>query len=89
MCFKPIQANIPTVIIRELGNVANFSDYHATISSKDNIIDVIEEWDLRKKDREDFLDKALAGSLDFSSTAKYVQTVKRIIDDYKEKNTDQ
>ena len=89
MCFKPIQADVPTIIIKEMGNVANFSDYHATISIEEDIIAKIDEWDLKLSERRRFLDNTLAGSLDYSSTAKYVQTVKRIIDDYKEKNTNQ
>ena len=89
MCFKPIQADVPTIIIKEMGNVANFSDYHATISIEEDIIAKIDEWDLKLSERRRFLDNTLAGSLDYSSTAKYVQTVKRIIDDYKKKNTNQ
>ena len=89
MCFKQIQADVPTIIFKEMGNVAYFSDYHATISIEEDIIAKIDEWDLKLSERRRFLDNTLAGSLDYSSTAKYVQTVKRIIDDYKEKNTNQ
>ena len=89
MCFKAIQAGVPTVIVREMGNVANFEDYFGTVSLEDNFFDIIDKWGETSKEQSDFLESTLRGSIEFNSTDLYVESVYGVINEWKQKNTNQ
>ena len=89
MCFKAIQADIPTVIARELGNVANFENYHGTLALSDDYFEVLDNWEEKKQDRVSFLENTLRGSLDFNSTELYVNSVYGVINEWNQKDSNQ
>ena len=86
MCFKTIQAGIPTVIIRNLGVVGNFNNYFATISPGENYFHYITKSNEYEQKRKDFLKNTLSGALNFNSTQIYIDNLKRYMN---EKNINQ
>lgn len=79
--FKPIQKGIPTVLIDGAGIVGNFQDYRGLIElGKDNVLDRVEKEISLGRD-ESFIKNTIEGGLDFTSTEKYVQNIKRLLND--------
>ena len=89
MCFKALQAGIPTVIVREMGNIANFENYCGTFAMNENYLDVLVNPEKYKEQTEEFLRNTLKGSLEFNSTEIYVKSIYGVINEWKQKNTDQ
>lgn len=78
MSFKAIQLKKPTILIENSGQYGNFTDY-PYISSlvTEDIRSMIDNYDYAKVDN--FLEKTLTGSVDFSSLEKYIQLFNSII----------
>jgi len=89
MCLKALQVDKPTVIIREMGNVANFENYHGTISVHEDFFNVLDKWEDKKEERDKFLKETLEGAAEFNSTGLYLESVYGVIDEWKQKNTNQ
>ena len=87
MCFKALQANKPTVIVREMGNVANFENYHGTISVFEDFFSVLDEWEDKQEEKDKFLKETLEGAAEFNATDLYLKSVYGVIDEWKQKNT--
>lgn len=85
MAFKPIQMNIPTVIIKELGLIGNFASYEHTISIRDDVRAHIMKQHDRVVCDSVFLDSTIAGGSTFTSTSCYVNNLLRIIDENKKR----
>jgi hypothetical protein len=79
--FKPIQKGIPTILINGAGIVGNFQDYRGLIElDKDNVLDRVEKEISLGRD-ESFIKNTIEGGLDFTSTEKYVQNIKGLLND--------
>ena len=89
MCFKPIQAKIPTVIFEQLGDVGNFSDYYAKVKMGDDYFDFILNASKYDKQRVDFLERTVTGGVNCNASELYSQAVYGVINEWKQKNTDQ
>ncbi len=89
MCLKALQADKPIVIVREMGNVANFENYYGTMSVKEDFFDVFDSWDDKKEERRKFLQETLSGALEFNATEAYSKSIYGVIDEWKQKNTNQ
>jgi hypothetical protein len=63
------------------GIVGNFQDYRGLIElDKDNVLDRVEKEISLGRD-ESFIKNTIEGGLDFTSTEKYVQNIKRLLND--------
>ena len=75
------QKGIPTILINGAGIVGNFQDYRGLIElGKDNVLDRVEKEISLGRD-ESFIENTIEGGLDFTSTEKYVQNIKRLLND--------
>lgn len=75
MAFKPIQLGIPTVLIKDSGQVSCFAKYTGLLSLQDNIIKYIQDY----KYQAEFLKNTLAGGVDFSSTQIMVSKIDELL----------
>lgn len=87
MCFKPIQAGIPTIIFTQLGDVGNFEDYYAKVNMGDDYFDFILNEEKYESARIDFLEKTVTGGVQCNASQIYADTVYGVIDEWKQKNT--
>ena len=89
MCFKPIQAKIPTVIFEQLGNVGNFDDYYGTVKMGEDYFDFILNPEKYESQRVEFLNKTISGGVKCESGDVYASLLYGVIDVWKKKNTNQ
>jgi len=75
LAFKPIQLGIPTVLINESGQVANFSDYDGLFDIDADFKSYLREYTLKKK----FIEETIAGGLRFESTSIMVNQIKKFL----------
>jgi len=87
MCFKPIQARIPTVIFSQLGNVGNFEDYYGTVKMGEEYFDYILNPSKYESQRVEFLDNTVAGGAKCNSGEIYAGLLYGVIDEWKKKDT--
>jgi hypothetical protein len=89
MCFKSIQAGIPTVVFTKLGDVGNFDDYYAKVKLGEDYFDYILDHDLYEKDRKDFLRRTVTGGCENNASDLYTEAVYGVIDEWKQKSINQ
>jgi len=89
MCFKPIQAGIPTIIFEKLGDIGNFDDYYGKVKLGDDYFDMIRNPEKYESQRVKFLENALTGGVKFDSIKCYSKNVYGVINEWKQKSTDQ
>ena len=77
LAFKPIQLNIPTVIINESGQLGNFKNYPYRRDISDNLIDAITEFEPERVKA--FIDNTIAGGYSFESSLHYVRALLGVI----------
>tara|TARA_B100000287_G_C20595714_1_gene766062 strand:- start:9 stop:1118 length:1110 start_codon:yes stop_codon:yes gene_type:complete len=79
--FKSVQKGIPTILTNGAGIVGNFVDFRGLIElGKDDILEKVDEQMKLGRD-ESFIENTIEGGLDFNSTEKYVQNIKRLLND--------
>ncbi|MBR52397.1 hypothetical protein CMK19_01340 [Candidatus Poribacteria bacterium] len=79
MCFKPIQAKIPTVIFTQLGDIGNFDDYYAKVNMGDDYFDFILNPKKYEEDRVDFLERTVTGGVRCNASEVYAKAVYDVI----------
>jgi len=75
MAFKSIQLGIPTVLIKDSGQVSCFAKYTGLLSLHDDIIKYIQDY----KYQPEFLKNTLAGGVDFNSTQIMVSKIEELL----------
>ena len=79
MAFKPIQKGIPTILLNGYGVTGNFCDFGGLIDLDTQIIfDEIERQYGVGKDK-DFILDTIEGGIDFTSTEKYIDSIRSLI----------
>lgn len=78
LTFKPIQLNIPTVVIKNSGQNGLFSDFDGLLDLKKK--DILKYFS-SKHDYKDFLKNTLSGGLNFNSTELYLENIKNLINE--------
>lgn len=79
LCFKPIQKGIPTAIIDGSGTVGNLYDSDGLCELDKYRIYESLEYQLENGKDKRFIETTIEGGLEFNSTEKYINEVKRII----------
>jgi hypothetical protein len=75
LSLKPIQLGIPTVLIRDSGQIGVFSDYDGIFSIEDNFLDYIKTYQRKIN----FIKNTITGGIDFSSTQTMISKIKQFI----------
>jgi len=81
MCFKSIQAGIPTIIFEQLGDVGNFDDYYAKVKMGEDYFDYILNPEKYENERIDFLNRTVTGGVDCNASDLYVKAVYDVINE--------
>ena len=79
LAFKPIQLGIPTVLIKESGAIGDFKNYPGLVDlNKQEIFNNLQmQIDHGRFDK--FIEKSIAGGVDFNSSEIYIKNLKKII----------
>ena len=79
MSFKPIQKGIPTILLKDYGQTGGFHDYRGLVDlNTQTIFDEIERQYQNGKE-EEFIKYTIEGGIDFTSTQKYIDEVRKLI----------
>ena len=81
MCFKSIQAGIPTVIFEKLGDIGNFNDYYAKVKMGDDYFDFILNEEKYETQRIDFLERTVAGGVLNNASSLYADILYDVIEE--------
>ena len=79
MCFKPIQAAIPTIIFAQLGDVGNFDDYYAKVKMGEDYFDFILNPQKYESERIDFLKRTVTGGVECNASDLYAGAIYKVI----------
>ena len=79
MAFKPIQAGIPTVLLRGYGMTGNFYDYPGLINDSEKEMNDSLSFQNNNGIFCDFIKNTLEGGIDYTSTSIHVDYINRII----------
>ncbi len=83
MCFKSIQAGIPTVIFEKLGDIGNFDDYYAKVKMGDDYFDFILNERKYEDQRVDFLERTVTGGVMNNASNLYASILYDVIEEGK------
>ena len=79
LAYKPIQLGIPTILIKDSGQLGNFNLFKGLVDSdKEKIKDKIEEMVENPKDV-DFIENTVEGGLEFNSTEIFINKIKKLV----------
>ena len=79
LAFKPIQKGIPTILLKDYGQTGQFYDFKGLIElDTQTIFDEIERQCDEGKE-EDFIKHTIEGGIDFNSTEKYINCVRKFL----------
>ena len=79
MVFKSIQKNIPTILIKELGDVALFVDSYPDLYSKeDDLLPIYLDRINSGVDYSDFIKVSVEGGFTFTSTEIYMKELLKL-----------
>ena len=80
LTFKSIQLGIPTVVIKDAGQLGLFGDFYGLIDiDKDNVFENILHQEENKKPAKEFILNTITGGEDFSSTKIMLKEISKII----------
>tara|TARA_A100001011_G_C14306907_1_gene843591 strand:+ start:919 stop:1944 length:1026 start_codon:yes stop_codon:yes gene_type:complete len=81
LAYKPIQLCIPTIIIKDSGQLGNFGDYKGLVSNdKIKISNKLDELQNEPADI-NFIEQNVAGGVNFSSTSIMINQMERLLYD--------
>ena len=75
LTFKSIQLGIPTIIIKNSGQIGAFHNYDGVFNSTDNIIKYIDNYETKH----DFIKNTIEGGIDFNSTKIMLNNIKKFL----------
>lgn len=75
LAFKPIQLNIPTMIIRNSGQLGRFYDYDGVF----DINNIDTTYLLSTQDNSEWISRSIKGGLDFKSSQVVVSQIKKML----------
>jgi len=75
LAFKPIQLGIPTVLIKNSGEVGSFENYDGFFDIDDDFLEYIYLY----KKKKDFIENTITGGLEFNSTTLMVNEIKKFL----------
>ena len=79
LAFKPIQLGIPTILIKGSGAIGAFYDYPGLVDlNKQEIFDNI-QMQINHGKFNKFIEKTLAGGVNFNSSEVYIKNLKKLI----------
>ena len=79
LAYKPIQLGIPTILIKNSGQLGNFGEFRGLVElDKEKVKNKIDEMIENPKDV-DFIENTVEGGLDFKSTEVFIKEVRRYI----------
>ena len=81
LAYKSIQLGIPTILIKDSGQLGNFSFYKGLVkNNKQLIANKITELEEKPYD-EKFIEKNIAGGINFDSTNMMIKQIERLLND--------
>ena len=79
LAYKPIQLGIPTILIKNSGQLGNFGEFRGLVElDKEKVKNKIDEMIENPKDV-DFIENTVEGGLDFKSTEVFVDKIKELM----------
>ena len=79
LAYKPIQLGIPTILIKDSGQLGNFGEFKGLVElDKEKIKNKIDEMVENPKDI-NFINNYIEGGLDFNSTKVFVDRIRELI----------
>ena len=79
LAYKPIQLGIPTILIKDSGQLGNFGEFKGLVElDKEKIKNKIDEMIENSKDI-DFIENTIEGGLDFNSTEIFLNEMRNIL----------
>lgn len=75
LALKPIQLGIPTILIKDSGEVGSFENYDGFFNINDNFLEYIYSY----KRKVDFIKNTIEGGLTFNSTSLMVNEIKKFL----------